>query len=34
VPFLLVSLRRLLASDRLWRRPSVRAHVVTVVSSG
>jgi hypothetical protein len=34
VPLLLISLRRLLVSGRLWHQPSVRAHVVSVVSSG
>ena len=34
VPFVLLSLRHVLASARLWHDPAVRAHVVHVVAAG
>lgn len=34
LPFLLLSLRRLLIALRLWEQPHSRAHVVTVVAAG
>jgi hypothetical protein len=34
VPFVLLSLRHVLATARLWHDPAVRAHVVHVVAAG
>jgi hypothetical protein len=34
VPFLLLSLRRLVSAGELWKRPTVRARVVATVTSG